>query len=267
MPAIGYNSLMSTNELVPTSTQTDAGDHNWWDATIPIIVDLLTASLITALPLIAPWLERGSPLNAAFLIPIFIFFWLSVFMLKRLGSVPQAAGQRTLLPEWLFAPKAQVILGVAFALAFMTLLAHQIGYFDSIFLVDDRELGAGESASFFVLIPGTWLAMTLLYVLPLSSTPRDWLPRTSRWYYPVLFVSLLGVNLMLVTAVAELYTLRHLILEGSGASLLWFGGSLLLLILLFAPPRLWYWWKVPAYTSLIAFAALLLAASGFIVGG
>jgi hypothetical protein len=63
------------------------------------------------------------------------------------------------------------------------------------------------------------------------------------------------------TAVAELYTLRHLILEGSGAGLLWFGGSLLLLILLSAPPRLWYWWKVPA------FAAPLLGASAFIVRG
>jgi hypothetical protein len=66
---------------------------------------------------------------------------------------------------------------------------------------------------------------------------------------------------------AELYTLRHLILESSSAGLLWFGGSLLLLSLLFAPPRLWYWWKAPAYTSLIAFAALLLGASAFIVGG
>jgi hypothetical protein len=265
MPAFGYNSLMSTNELA--SPHVDAGDHSWWDGVIPVVVDGLTWSLISALPLLAPWLEQGSPLNAAVIIPIFVLFWLSVFLIKRLGSVPQAVGQRTWLPDWLFAPRAQVVLGVIFALTFMTGLAHQIGYFDSIFLVDDRELGAGESASFFVLIPGTWLAMTLLYVLPLTSTPRDWLPRTSRWYYPVLFLSLLGVNLMLLTAVAELYTIRHLILDGSGSGLLWFGGSLLLLILLFAPPRLWYWWKVPAYTSLIAFAALLLGASAFIVGG
>jgi hypothetical protein len=266
MPAFGYNSLMSTNELTPNHTLVDA-DHNWWDGAVPVIVDGLTAALMTALPLLAPWLEQGSPLNAAVIIPIFVLFWLSVLLIKRLGSVPQAAGQRGLLPEWLFTPRVQVILGVTFALAFMTGLAHQIGYFDSIFLIDDRELGAGESASFFVLIPGTWLAMTLLYVLPLASTPRDWLPRTSRWYYPVLFLALLGVNLMLLTAVAEFYTLRHLILEGSGSGLLWFGGSLLLLILLFAPPRLWYWWKVPGYTSLIAFAALLLGASAFIVAG
>ena len=264
MPAIGYNSLMSTNES--TLPSVDA-DHNWWDGAVPVIVDGLTATVVTALPLLAPWLAQGNPLNAAVIIPIFVLFWLSVLLIKRLGSVPQAAGQRDLLPDWLFVPKVQVVLGVAFALAFMTLLAHQIGYFDSIFLVDDRELGARESASFFVLIPGTWLAMTLLYVLPLASTPRDWLSRTSRWYYPALFVSLLGVNLMLVTAVAELYTLRHLILESSGAGLLWFGGSLLLLILLFAPPRLWYWWKVPSYTSLIAFAALLLGVSGFIAFG
>ncbi len=266
MPAIGYNSLMSTNEALPTPTPTPtaSGNYNWWDGTIPLVVDLLTASVITALPLIAPWLERGSPLNAAVLIPIFVLFWLSVLMLKRLAAVPGAAAQRR-LPDWMFAPRTQVILGVLFALAFMTLLAHQIGYFDSIFLVDDRELGAGESASFFVLIPGTWLAMTLLYVLPLASTPRDWLPRTSRWYYPVLFLALLGVNLMVVTAVAELYTLRHLILEGRGAGLLWFGGSLLLLGLLFGPPRLWYWWKVPRPLPLLFFALLLLVASAFIV--
>jgi hypothetical protein len=263
MPAFGYNSLMSTNELTPTHSRVDA-DHNWWDGVIPVIVDGLTAALMTTLPLLAPWLEQGSPLNAAVIIPIFVLFWLSVLLIKRLGSVPQAAGQRGLLPEWLFTPKVQVVLGVAFALAFMTGLAHQIGYFDSIFLVDDRELGAGESASFFVLIPGTWLAMTLLYILPLASTPRDWLPRTSRWYYPLLFLALLGVNLMLLTAVAELYTIRHLILEGSGAGLLWFGGSLLLLSLLFAPPRLWYWWKVPRPVPLFFFAGLLLFASSFI---
>jgi hypothetical protein len=79
-----------------------------------------------------------------------------------------------------------------------------------------------------------------------------------------LFVSLLGVNVMLVTAVAELYTLRHLILEDSGTGLLWFGGSLLLLSLLFAPPRLWYWWKAPRPVTLFFFAGLLLFASSFI---
>jgi hypothetical protein len=255
---------MQTNN-VPSLKAT--GHHNWWDAAIPFAIDAFTWSLITAVPLIAPWLQEGNPLNAAVLITIFVIFWLSVFMLKRLAVIPHVERERTGLPDWLFAPRVQVVLGVIFALAFMTGLAHQIGYFDSIFLVDDRELGAGESASFFVLIPGTWLAMCLLYVLPLASTPRDRLPRASSWYYPVLILALLGTNLMLVAAVAELYTLNHLIYEGSGLGLAWFAGSLLLLILLFGPPRLWYWWKVPNPFPLIFFAFLLLAASQFIARG
>lgn len=253
---------MSINE--PTLARTKATDHNWWDAVIPVVVDVLTLSLLATLPLLSPWLVQGNPLNAAVIIPIFIIFWLSVFMIKRLETVPQAAKQRVWLPDWLFATQVQVGLGILFALAFVTALAHQIGYFDSIFLVDNRELGAGESSSFFVMIPGTWLAMALLYVLPLASSPRDWLPRISRWYYPALFLSLLGVNLMLLTAVAELYTLHHYIFESSGSNLLWFISSLLLLTLLFAPPRFWYWWKAPNYTSLISWVALLLGASSFI---
>ncbi|MFO7537655.1 MAG: hypothetical protein R6X32_06295 [Chloroflexota bacterium] len=254
---------MSTNETA--SPLSVAVSQNYWDTAVPLVVDGLTLmALPWLLPAVAPWLQTGRPLNAAVIISIFVFFWLSVFMLKRLAAAPGAAGQRTRLPDWLFTPRVQVILGVAFALALMTGLAHQIGYFDSIFLVDDRELGAGESASFFVLIPGTWLAMTLLYILPLASIPRDRLARRSPWYYVVLLLALLGVNVMLVTAVAELYTLHHLIMRGAGFSLVWLLGSFLLLALLFAPTRLWYWWKVPRTVPLFAFGCLLLYAGSLI---
>jgi len=144
------------------------------------------------------------------------------------------------------------LLAIFFALVLAVLLLQQFGYWDSIFVVDDRILGAGESASFFVYAPGAWIAASLFYVLVLSASVRLTIEEVSRNYTGVVLLALLGVNGMLLLGTAVLQS--TMLFTG------WPGmiGAFVLLVLLFAPPRIWFLAKRPSLLAALSYLALLL---------
>ncbi|KAA3661269.1 MAG: hypothetical protein DWQ04_16945 [Chloroflexi bacterium] len=222
---------------------------------VPITLDLLTIlALILCRNALFTQFQDLSAINAILIGGMFVLFCLSVYWLKKLEPSTETT-DKNWIPAQLLSVTGQRILGILFGIALALAVAHQLGYMESIFIVDDRVLGAGESSAFFVYGPASWLGGGLIYMLVLSSiTPPRFLKAESR-YNVVAALGLLGVNLMLVLATAEL---QAVILS---ANVLWILGTFLILSVLFIPTRLVYLSKQPQFGGLISFVFLLLFAA------
>ena len=226
-----------------------------WLTAVPIIIDILTLiALIVWESTLSTQFQTLSAINASILGGTFILFCFAVYWLKKLEPrVDTTSG--SWIPAQLLSVTGQRVLGIVFGVALALGIAHQLGYMESIFIVDDRVLGAGESSAFFVYGPASWLSAGLIYALILSSTtPPRFLQEESR-YAIMAALGLIGVDLMLVLATAELHAAIQ------SANFLWFFAALLILIAFFVPTRLVYLTKQPQISSLVSFAILLLVAA------
>jgi len=217
---------------------------------VPITIDVLTIlTLILWEDTLSTRFQNQSAINATLLGGVFILFCIAVYWLKKLE--PETDTTPSWVPAQLQSETGQRVLGVLFGVAIALGVAHQLGYMESIFIVDDRVIGAGESSAFFVYGPASWLGAGLIYMLILSSTtPPRFLKAESR-YNRVAALGLAGVNLMLVMATAELQAAIQ------SAHILWILGTFLILVVLFMPTRLVYLSKQPQISSLISFVILL----------
>lgn len=208
------------------------------------------------LPQLISWLESRNTLNVILITVLYFFFCIAVYLIRKLEKQLPSESAKFTIPPIFTNVKFLRVMGALFGVTLLLLILDQLGYFQSIFVVDDRMLGAGESSAFFVFGPGALLAGSLFYVLVLSGETRETVLVNSRRYVPLALFGLLGVNgmMLLLTAVfrAELSlwqwprTLLAALLAG-----IW-------LLLLFAPPRIWYLTKRPSWTPVITFIIMLI---------
>ena len=231
-----------------------------WLKAAPLLVDGLALAVLwlwgnTAVST----LQTPSGFNAIYLIGAYILMCGGVFLIRKLEPGPGVGGWAEQSP--LLARPTRIVLGVVFGLAMMTVLAFQLGYFNSIFVVDTLALGEGESATLFAFAPGAWLGMSLLYTafLALTVTPTvSW--GNGRYPWQALF-GLLGVNVMFVFLAVQLKAVLALITNPGviGPVLLTFFAFLLL----FGPPRLVYLAKQRGVGG-VSFLLLAFAAAGWV---
>ena len=219
---------------------------------LPLLADAAgVAGAILLLPTLTTQFAKPSTINVLIISGAFVLYCTAVYLIRKLE--PAADAQRvSRLPRWLTQPLTMRLLAIVFALALAVLFLQQFGYWDSIFVVDDRILGAGESSSFFVYGPGAWIGASLFYLLVLSASVRVTIEETSRNYAGLALLGLLGVNGMLVLGTA--------VLQATNLFNGWLGivGAFVLLGLLFAPPRVWYLVKRPSFLATLSYLALLL---------
>jgi len=208
------------------------------------------------LPQLVDWFDERLALNVIRLVFIYALFCVAVYLIRKLEKQLTPAAAVFTMPAFLTSVPFMRVMGVLFGLTLALLIFDQLGYFQSIFIVDDRVLGAGESSAFFVYGPGALLAVSLFYILVISGETRETvLVNTSR-YIPMALIGLLGANgmLLLLTAVFR----AHLILWSVPQTVLVGILALLLLLILFGPPRVWYLTKRPSWIPVISFAIMLL---------
>jgi len=206
-------------------------------------------ALFLLLPRLTESFAIPSGINALWLALAYIWFSVSVLVVRKL----EATGARRF--PYPLAPKARMGLALLFAIGLALAISHQLGYLDTMLEVNPRELGAGESAAFFVLAPGAWLGFSLLYVIFLSFNVKENIrPNPLREG-----LALLGINGMALLAAAELRVVLHLL--GVNGRLPIFLLITLGLLLLIAPPRLIYQRQRPAHWPLISFLLFLSTAA------
>ena len=219
---------------------------------LPLLADAAgVAGVILLLPTLTALFVEPSTINVLIISGAFVVYCTAVYLIRKLE--PAADAERlSRLPAWLAEPLTMRLLAILFSLALAVLFLQQFGYWDSIFVVDDRILGAGESSSFFVYGPGAWIGVSLFYVLVLSASVRVTIEEESRNYSGLALLGLLGVNGMLLLGTAVLQSLN--VFSG------WLGmsGAFVLLGLLFAPPRIWYLAKRPSLLATFSYLFLLL---------
>lgn len=219
---------------------------------LPLLADAAgAAGLVLLLPSLAAQFAEPSTINVLIIGGAFVLYCTAVYLIRKLE--PAADAERlSRLPAWLTQTITMRLLAIFFALVLAVLLLQQFGYWDSIFVADDRILGAGESASFFVYGPGAWIAASLFYVLVLSASVRVTIEEESRNYVGLALLALLGVNGMLLLGTAVLQSTQLF----SG----WPGmvGAFGLLVVLFAPPRVWFLAKRPSLLAALSYFGLLL---------
>ena len=219
---------------------------------LPLLADAVGIAVAAwLLPSLAAQFATLSTINVLILGGAFVVYCTAVYLIRKLE--PMADAERvSRLPAWLTATRTMRPLAIFFALAVAVIFLQQLGYWDSIFVVDDRILGAGESSSFFVYGPGAWIAASLFYVLVLSASVRVTIDESSSSYAGLALLALLGVNGMVVLGTA--------VLQSTTFFTGWLGaiGGLVLLVLLFAPPRVWYLSKRPSLLAALSYLALLL---------
>ena len=219
---------------------------------LPLLADAAgAAGLVLLLPSLAAQFAEPSTINVLIIGGAFVLYCTAVYLIRKLE--PAADAERlSRLPAWLTQTITMRLLAIFFALVLAVLLLQQFGYWDSIFVADDRILGAGESASFFVYGPGAWIAASLFYVLVLSASVRVTIEEESRNYVGLALLALLGVNGMLLLGTAVLQSTQLF----SG----WPGmvGAFGLLVVLFAPPRVWFLAKRPSLLAALSYLGLLL---------
>ncbi|WP_420640675.1 hypothetical protein [Candidatus Leptofilum sp.] len=218
---------------------------------LPLLVDGAgVAAMILLLPTLSAQFAEASTINVLLLSGAFVLYCLAVYLIRKLE--PAADAERaSRLPTWLTGTLTMRLLAIFFSLALAVEFLQQFGYWDSIFVVDDRVLGAGESASFFVYGPGAWIGASLFYVLVLSASVRVTIEELSRNYVGLALLGLLGVNGAVLMGTAVLQSTQFF----SG----WLGmiGAFGLLLLLFLPPRVWYLAKRPSLLTTASYLALL----------
>ncbi len=219
---------------------------------LPVLADAAgAAAVILLLPTLSALFAESSTVNVLILGVAFVLYCTAVYLIRKLE--PGADAERTSrLPTWLTQTVTMRLLAILFALVLTVEFLRQFGYWESIFVVDDRVLGAGESSAFFVYGPGAWIGVTLFYVLVLSASVRVTIEEASRNYVGLALLGLLGVNGMLLLGTA--------VLQATNLFSGWLGtiGGFLLLGLLFLPPRLWYLRKRPSLLATLSYLALLL---------
>ncbi len=226
---------------------------------LPLLADVVgAAGLILLLPSLSALFVQPSTINVLILGGAFVVYCTAVYIIRKLE--PAADAERlSRLPGWLTQTRTMRLLAIFFALALAVLLLQQLGYWESIFVADDRVLGAGESAAFFVYGPGAWIGASLFYVLVLSASVRVSVEEESRNYAGLALLGLLGVNGMLVLGTAVLHATERFS-GGAGAV-----GAFVLLALLFGPPRLWYLAKRPSLLAAVSYLGLLLFCAWWVV--
>jgi hypothetical protein len=196
---------------------------------------------------IAAWFQARHVLNVVGITLVYAAFCVAVYLIRKLEPqlLPEMAAVH--VPEWLLKRPTMTTFAVLFGLTLAVLMLDQLGYWESIFLVDDRALGAGESAAFFVFAPGAFIAIALFYILVLSGPTRETILVDSGRYLPLALLGLLGVNgmMLLLTAVLQAMPLPWWLILPA-------------LLLLFAPPRIWYVVKRPSYIPILSFLLLIL---------
>jgi hypothetical protein len=219
---------------------------------LPLLADVAgVAALILLLPTLSGLFAEASTINVLIIGAVFVVYCAAVYLIRKLE--PAADAERvSRLPAWLTQTLTMRLLAIFFALVLAVLILQQLGYWDSIFVADDRILGAGESSAFFVYGPGAWIAAALFYVLVLSASVRVTIEEASRNYTGVALLGLLGVNGMLLLGTA--------VLQATQLFTGWLGaiGAFVLLVLLFAPPRVWYLAKRPSLLATVSYLGLLL---------
>jgi hypothetical protein len=185
--------------------------------------------------------------NVVTLTLVYFLFCVAVYLIRKLEPQLSAAEAKVHIPGWLTTRLTMTILAALFGLTLAVLLLQQVGYWESVLLVDDRRLGAGESSAFFVYAPGAFLAASLFYILVLSAPTRETILVGSRRYVPLALLGLVGVNgmMLLLTAVFQSLALPWYFLLPA-------------LLLLFGPPRVWYLCKRPSFLPLLTFLLMLV---------
>ncbi len=206
------------------------------------------------LPKLANWLEDRNTLNVILITVWYFFFCIAVYLVRKLEKQRPPGETRFIIPPLLTNVKFLRVMGALFGVTLLLVVLDQLGYFQSIFLVDDRVLGAGESAAFFAFGPGALLAGSLFYILVLSGETRETIPVSAGRYAPLALLGLLGVNgmaLLLTAAFRASFSLWQWprLLPAALLAGVW-------LLLLFAPPRIWYLTKRPSWIPLITFIVM-----------
>ena len=225
-----------------------------WETAVSPIVDILTIiALLMWGNQLANQFQTLSAINATILGGVFILFCFAVYWLKKLE--PTSEQTPNWIPSFTLSVTGQRVLGVCVGVGLALGVAHQLGYLESIFIVDDRVLGAGESSAFFVYGPASWLGGGLIYMLILSSTTPPRFLRNDSRFNLFAILGLAGVNLMLVFAMAELSAAIQ------SNNILWAFAIFPILLIWFLPTRLVYITKKPQLSGSISFAILLFVAT------
>lgn len=226
-------------------------------ASLTIIADgMAVLAGILWLPQLVHWLESRNTLNVILITVLYFFFCIAVYLIRKLEKQLPPEKSAFTLPSFFSNIIFLRVMGVLFGVTLLLIILDQLGYFQSIFIVDDRVLGAGESSAFFVFGPGALLAGSLFYILVLSGETRETVLVNSRRYVPMALLGLWGVNgmMLLLTAVFRAtFTLWQWPRTWWAALL-----AAIWLLLLFAPPRIWYLTKRPSWTPVITFFIMLL---------
>lgn len=221
---------------------------------LPVIADGVTLLLaILLLPSLIVRLETPGGWNALLLTAVYFLFCLGVYLIRKLQSLPTSqVGWRP--PAWLLTRRALGILGAVFGLAMATALALQFGFFETWEQIRLLEFGEGETAVFFAFAPGAWLGISMIYILVLAFTVEATVSPYERRYASFTLGGLLGMNVMLLAAAAQLGALGTGSGWGTAARI---PLTFLALLLLLGPPRLVFWRRQPRWNSVFSF--LLLA--------
>lgn len=208
------------------------------------------------LPQLVEWFDERLAVNVIWIVFIYSLFCVAVYLIRKLEKQLDAEQGAFVVPAWLTGITTMRVFGVLFGVTLALLILDQLGYFQSIFIVDDRVLGAGESSAFFVYGPGALLAVSLFYILVISGETRETVLLNTPRYLPMALLGLLGVNgmMLLLTAVFR----AHLTLWQMPQTILVGILAVLLLLILFGPPRVWYVTKRPSWIPVITFAIMLL---------
>lgn len=211
-------------------------------ALIALAADALgLVAAILWLPALARQFARLTFANSAYLGGFFLLFLLAIDVFRRLRPAPWLRDRRLLFLAGLF----------AFVLS--TAVAYSVGFLDSVAHMNREVLDEPSAAIYLLLSPASWLGLSLIYVLLLTteSEARPWQPLRA-------FLALVAANAIAIAlaAVARAFWLR-LDPANGGLPIL---ATLALALLLFAPPRLIYLGKEEAARppALLAWLSLFL---------
>lgn len=221
----------------------------------PILADLTGLALATILlPALTVRFAQLSVINSVIMGFFFVLFCLSVYGIKKLRD--DAKGKR-FLPSFLLERRALGALGVLFALFVSLATAYVVGFLDSVVAINRGLLDEPAVTIYLLLTPASWFGLALIYMLVLSGDVEATVTRDEYRYLLVSFLSLSGVNLMLVvaTAVWQAVWSRFALVEGATVFLIL---NFVLNLLLFGPPRLLYLTKNPRWVAILTFVPLVI---------